>query len=98
MKAWALLAALAATPALAHETGGRAVGIVQSVTPERIVVRASDGHEVPCVVTLATRFVRDAKPARIEDVEVGQRVVVHGNRSGALIEATEVKLGPKPAP
>jgi hypothetical protein len=96
---WFTVAAvLVGPPALAHEQGGRAIGVVRSVTPERIVVKASDGHEVPCVVTSKTRFVRDASPVKLEDVEVGQRVVVHGKRSGDRIEAAEVKLGSKPKP
>lgn len=93
----AVLAALAAAPAIAHEKGGRAMGIVESVTPERIVVRTSDGHEVPFAVTNETRFFTGEKPARAEDVRAGRRVVVHGKRDGEVLRALQVKLGAQPA-
>lgn len=88
-----LLAALAAVPASAHEKGGRAIGIVASVAPERIVVKTSDGHEVPFTVTPETRFLRAGKPAHAEDVKVGERAVVHGTRAGESLKALEVKVG-----
>jgi intein/homing endonuclease len=88
------VAAFAAVPVAAHEKGGdRAMGIVARFEPERIVVKTSDGHEVPFTVTPETRFVREGKRVRAEDVRVGQRVVVHGNRVGESLQAVEVKLG-----
>ncbi len=89
-----LLAALAAVPASAHEKGGRAIGVVAAVAPERIVVKTSDGHEVSFGVTPETRFLRGGKPARAEDVKVGERAVVHGKRAGEGLQALEVKVGP----
>lgn len=96
-KTAAVLAALLAGPAMAHEKGGRAMGTVESVTPERIVVRTSDGHDVPFAVTKETRFLRGEKPARAGDVRLGQRVVIHGKRDGEGLQAVEVKLGAQPA-
>lgn len=89
----AVLAALVAGPAMAHEKGGRAMGTVESVTPERIVVRTSDGHDVPFAVTKETRFLKGEKPAHAEDVRVGQRVVINGKRDGDALHALQVKLG-----
>lgn len=93
----ALAAALATGTARAHETGGRAMGVVQSVSPDRLAVRASDGHEVVFAVTPETRFLRGKQPARAGDVRVGQRVVVHGKKAGGALQALEVKLGAAPA-
>lgn len=98
MKAFAVIAALVAGSALAHEKGGRAMGVVESVTPERIVVQAADGHPVVFAITGETRFVIGKTPARLEDVQVGRRVVVHGKRVGEALQASEVKLGAKPIP
>lgn len=89
----AVLATLLAGPAIAHEKGGRAMGTVESATPQRIVVRTSDGHDVPFAVTQETRFFKGEKPAHAEDVRVGQRVVVHGKRDGEALRALQVKLG-----
>ncbi len=88
-----VFALLSAGPAFAHEKGGRAMGVVQSVTPGRIAVRASDGHEVVFAVTPETRFVVGTKPARTGAARVGQRVVVHGKKVGDGLEAVEVRLG-----
>src|SRR6266498_5398564 len=88
-----LVAALAAAPATAHEKGGRVMAVVESVTTERLVVKASDGHPVEFAVTKETRFSRGERPARADDVRVGDRVVVHGKRAGERLEAVSVKLG-----
>lgn len=98
MKAFAMIATLVAGTALAHEKGGRAIGVVESVTPEQMVVRTADGHPVAFSVTGETRFVIGNKPARPEDVRMGRRVVVHGKRVGEALQAVEVKLGPSPLP
>jgi hypothetical protein len=90
-------AALVASPALAHEHGGRAMGVVQSITPDRIVVKTSDGHEVPYQVTKETRFMAGDKPGRAAAVRVGQRVVVHGERTADGLHAIEVKFAAEPA-
>jgi Domain of unknown function (DUF5666) len=94
-KLLALVAAnvLAAAPAAAHERADRAMGVVESVTAERIVVKASDGHALSFTLTPQTRFLRGKKPSRAEDVRVGERAVVHGKKAGERIEAVEVKLG-----
>jgi hypothetical protein len=92
-KVVALVASVAAAPAAAHEKGDRAMGVVESITAERIVVKASDGHSVAFTVTPETRFFRGDKPARPEDVQVGQRAVVQGKRDGERVEAVRVKLG-----
>jgi hypothetical protein len=91
----ALVAALAAVPARAHEKGDRAMGVVERVTAEEIVIKASDGHSVAFAVTQETRFFRGDEPARPEDVRVGQRAVVQGKRSGERIDAMRVKLAPR---
>lgn len=94
----ALAVALAAAPALAHEKGDRAMGLVESVTPERLVVKTSDGHSVAIAVTPETRFLRGDKAARREDVRVGERTVVQVRRAGESLEAVRVKLAAKPPP
>ena len=96
-KAGILLAALTsliAAPAVAHEPGDRAMGVVASVTAERIVFKTADGHPVTFSVTRETRFLRGESPARPEDVQAGERAAVHGKRVGEALQAVLVKLGP----
>jgi hypothetical protein len=92
-KIGALLVALAAAPALAHERADRAMGVVESVSADEIVIQAADGHSVAFTITPETRFVRGEAPARREDVRVGQRAVVEGKAAGERVEAVRVKLG-----
>jgi hypothetical protein len=97
----AIVAALAAGPATAHESGDRAMGVIESVTKERIVLKAADGHSVEFAVTPATQFFQGERPARLEDARQGQRAVVHGKRGGGGAEAVRVRLGalaPSPPP
>ena len=98
LKAMAVVGALVASSALAHESGGRATGTIEGVTADRIVVRTSDGHEVAYAVTPATRFLKGDKQVRLEDVRVGQRAVVHGKRAGDAMQAVQVKIGAEAAP
>ncbi len=88
-----LLAALAATPAAGHEKGDRAMGVVESVSAERLVIETADGHRVAFTITEDTRFLRGDEPVRREDVKPGQRAVVRGQRSGEQLVAALVKLG-----
>jgi hypothetical protein len=90
-----LVLALAGPPAVAraHVAGERTMGVVDSVTSDRIVLKASDGHALTFVVTPQTRFLRLEKPIRAEDVRVGERAVVHARRAGDSMQATRVKLG-----
>ncbi len=93
LKVLAVVAALVAGPAVAHEKGGdRAMGVVESVSADRIVIRASDGHEVAFTVDAGTRFYVGEKAAAPGDVRAGQRAVVHGKRSGQTLTAVRVKL------
>jgi hypothetical protein len=96
--ALAFLVALAAGPVSAHEHGGRAMGVVENVTPSRIVVRTSDGHQVEFILTKETRFMRGETPARAEDVRVGERAAVHGKRVGDALAVELVRLGAIPLP
>jgi hypothetical protein len=98
MIAAGLALAMWAPSAVAHEKGGdRAMGVVESVTAERIVVKAPDGHLVTFAVTEETRFYQGEKAARREDVRAGQRAVVQGKKKGEQVEAVRVKLGPAPS-
>lgn len=89
----ALIAALAAAPAAAHEKGGHAVGVVRDVSAERLVIETADGHQVAFAVTKDTRFSRGETPARLEDVKPGDRAAVHGKQDGGTLSALRVKLG-----
>ncbi|HSN90035.1 MAG TPA: hypothetical protein VLS93_02305 [Anaeromyxobacteraceae bacterium] len=90
-----LLALLAgAMPARGHEAGERAIGTIERVTPEAIVLRAPDGHELVFALSAATRFERGGKDVARDDARAGDRAVVRAKAAGGRMEATRVKLGP----
>jgi hypothetical protein len=97
VKVLAAIVAFVAVPALAHEQSGRAMGVIESITPDKIVVRADDGHGVTFTITGETRFVRGDRPAKAGDARVGERAVVHGKKAGDALEAVQVKLGAQPS-
>jgi hypothetical protein len=97
LKLVACLVALAGSPARAHEAGDRAMGTVESIAPDRIVLQAPDGHSMAFVVTRETRFVRGRKPVGREDVRVGERAVVRARQVGERMQATLVRLAAAPA-
>jgi hypothetical protein len=88
----AVLATLAGAPALAHEKGGRAMGVIENVTASRIAIKTSDGHVVEFELTPETRFSRGSTTIPAADVRVGARAVVHGARNGDALRAIDVKL------
>ena len=81
-----------AGPALAHENGKHARGTVKEISATRLVVTTADGHDAAFTLNAETRFRRGDAPASRQDVQVGERAVVHG--TGADGAAAEVRLSP----
>jgi hypothetical protein len=92
----ALASTLFAAPALAHEGGHRAFGVLKEVTSSRIVVTDEHGKDTAFAVTPATKFLRDAKPTEREKLAPGERVVVKGKDSSGQMEAVTVNVGAGP--
>ena len=97
LAALTFLTILAPAPAVAHERGDQAMGVVVSVSAEQIVIEAPDGHPVTFTVTSETVFVRGERPAVPGDVRIGERAVVQGKPLGKAMQAVRVRLGPAPA-
>jgi hypothetical protein len=91
-----LVAALTIRPAAAHESADRVMGIVERVTAQELVLKATDGHTVVFAITPETRFTDAGTPVPVEEIQPGRRVAVHGKKAGERIEAVWVKLGPMP--
>ena len=95
-----LVSTVIALPALGHEGGHRAYGVVKELTAARIVVAGEHGKDTAFALTPGTKFFRDRKATEREKALVGDRVVVKGKDVSGQMEATTVELGasPKPAP
>lgn len=97
MKKQALMMAaflgLAASPVLAHGGGPHLKGTVSAIAPDQITVKDADGHESPARITPQTRFIRSKAVGKREDLQQGDRVVVHTSKKGDGLEAVEVRYG-----
>ena len=90
----AVLFTLAVTlPALAHEGGHSAYGVVKEVTAARLVVTEEHGKDAVFALTAGTQYLRDHKAIPREAIGVGARVVVKGKDAGGKMEATSVSVG-----
>lgn len=92
----ALVAALAVRPAAAHESVDRVMGIVERITEQELVVKATDGHVIAFTITSETRITDSGTPVPVQEIQPERRVAVHGKKVGERIEAVWVKLGPMP--
>lgn len=89
---------VAASLAFAHGNKKHVLGTVQKIGAGSILVKASDGKSVEVKIVPATIFVKGDQPARLEDLAVGDRVVIHASVKGDALEADEVKFGSAHAP
>ena len=79
------IALVGATSALAHGTKKHILGSVEKITPDSIVVKDKDGKSVEVKIVPATIFLKNGQPAKLADLAVGGRVVVHATpKDGAL--------------
>lgn len=96
MKKQALMMAvflgLAAPPLLAHG-GPHLKGMVSAIAPDQITVKDADNHEWQAKITPETRFIRSKAVGNREDLQQGDRVVVHTRKKGDGLEAVEVRYG-----
>jgi len=85
-----------ASLALAHDTKKHILGTVVKISPDSIVVEAKNGKTFEVAIVPATVFQKDGKPAKLQDLTLGDRVVVHATPKGLALEADEVLFAPAP--
>jgi hypothetical protein len=88
-----LLTLALALPALAHEGGHTAYGVVKEVSAERLVITDEHGKDAAFALTAGTQYLRDHKAIPREKIAVGERVVVKGKDASGKMEATSVSVG-----
>jgi hypothetical protein len=90
--------ALLAGVTLAHGDKKHVMGTIEKVTADSVVVKQSDGKSVEVKLVSTTAYVtRDGKVAKVSDLAVGDRVVIHATPSGDNLNADEVKFSPASA-
>ena len=90
------IAALLATVALAHGDKKHIVGTLEKINADSVVVKTAAGQSVEVKLLASTAYVshvgNEDKPAKVSDLAVGDRVVIHATPRGEALEANEVKF------
>jgi hypothetical protein len=90
------IAALVAGAALAHGDKKHVVGTLEKINADSVVVKTAAGKSVEVKLLASTIYVSHAgnedKPAKVADLAVGDRVVIHATPNGETLEANEVKF------
>lgn len=100
-----ILAGLVGAPALGHGNKVHVRGTIERVNGDSLQVRTMDGKSVEIKLTASTVYrlhvaekpvkpsdVNTDKPAKVSDLAVGDRVVIHATPKGSTLEADEVKF------
>jgi len=88
---WMVL--ILAVSAWAHGDEQHVMGTVSKVDGMNIIVKTQDGSLKTVMVTDETKFLKSGSSAKLEDVKVGDRVVIHAKKMDDMLHATEVKIG-----
>ena len=70
---------LVAALALAHGGLEHIIGTVAMVGPDSITVKTTTNKTVTVTVAQDTKFLKDKASAKLSDLNVGDRVVIHAN-------------------
>ena len=86
---------LLTTVAFAHGDKKHVMGTLEKINTDSVIVKQADGKSVEVKLVSATMFVsRDGKAAKVSDLAVGDRVVIHATPTGDTLSADEVKFSP----
>lgn len=101
---FAMLAAMVILPlsAVAHEGHDhRVLGTVTMAASDHVMLKDTDSKDVTVFLNRETKILRDKKPAKVEDIRAGLRVVitaavVRENNVEKMV-AKVIELGPAPS-
>lgn len=93
---------LAGGSLLAHEGHDHKVmGTVTMAAADHVMLKDTANKDVTVNITAATKVTRDKKPARVQDIRNGVRVVITAvtrtDNGVEKLDATLIELGPAPA-
>jgi hypothetical protein len=96
-KLYALFAMMLMTSvAFAHGDKKHVIGTLEKINPDSVVVKTAAGASVEVKLVATTMYVSHAgnqdKAAKLTDLAVGDRVVIHATPKGETLEANEVKF------
>ena len=87
---------------MAHGDKKHVIGTVEKINTDSVVVKTAAGKSVEVKLLPATMYVAHAgnedKPAKVGDLAVGDRVVIHATPKGETLEANEVRFSAAGSP
>jgi hypothetical protein len=103
--AFLLSVAMVGSAAIAHGDKKHVSGTVEKITADAVVVKTADGKSVEVKLVASTLYVLHVinpsgtppnatadKPAKLSDLAVGDRVLIHATPKGETLEAAEVRF------
>ena len=89
-----VLVALMASVAFAHGDKKHVMGTLEKINADSVVVKQADGKSVEVKLVSGTMYVsRDGKSAKLSDLAVGDRVVIHATPNpDSTLSADEIKF------
>jgi hypothetical protein len=92
------LIVLTAVGALAHGNKKHVAGTLEKINADSVVVKTAEGKSVEVKLVAATAYVsridKADKAAKLSDLAVGDRVVIHATPKNETLEADEIKFSP----
>jgi hypothetical protein len=86
--------------ALGHGDKKHVMGTLEKINADSIVVKTAGGKSIEVKLIASTVYFFHAgstdKPAKLSDLAVGNRVVIHATPKGETLEANEVKFSSAP--
>jgi preprotein translocase subunit YajC len=77
----------------------RVFGTLESVSPDKLVIKGNDGTSTTVKITSETQFRKDRQPAKMEDFKAGDRVIAAGKTdSDGVLVAQFVAAGMRGGP
>jgi len=86
-----------ASLALAHGNEQHLMGVVKSISKSSITVQTTNNQIQEVTITDKTTFENAGAPSRMDDLKVGDRVVIHAVKSGDKLVAHTVRFGARKA-
>ncbi len=88
-----LVVMLGAGSLLAHGKGQHVMGIVTAMTDNSITVKTTAKDAVIVYTMADTKYEKGGAASSINDLKVGDRVVIHATKMSDKLMATEVRFG-----
>ena len=88
-----ILVMLIAQAAIAHGGLEHVMGTVQSVSDNSITVKATDGKTVEVALDAKTTYAKNKQAVKLDGIKVGDRVVIHAEKSDTKLVAHTVEAG-----